>query len=77
METLVRGSDFRFHCINFLHYKCHKINLKHSGSYIGSYDWIKSKKIIINSIIDDDKHFQCTATVTLNHEEIEQNSKRT
>ena len=34
LETSMKGSDFIFHCINLLHYKCHKINLNHSRSYI-------------------------------------------
>ena len=29
---------------NLLHYKCHKINLNHGGSYIDAPDWIKTKK---------------------------------
>ena len=42
--------------------------MKHGESYIDS-DWIKTKAIM-NPINDDDKHFQYTATVTLNYEEI-------
>ena len=34
LETSMKGSDFIFHCINLLHYKCHKINPNHSRSYI-------------------------------------------
>ena len=31
LETSMKGSDFIFDCINFLHYKCHKINVKRGG----------------------------------------------
>ena len=37
----------------------------------------KKKKKAINSVNDDDdKCFQCTAIVTLNHEEVEKNPQR-
>ena len=36
LEELMKGSDFVFDCVNLLCYKCHKINLKHGGSYIDS-----------------------------------------
>ena len=65
----MKGSDFIFYCINLLHYKCCKIDLKRGGSYVHSPNWIKNKKTI-NPINDDDKCFQYTATVTLNHKEI-------
>ena len=31
-ETFIKGGDFIFNCVNLLYYKCHKINLNHSGS---------------------------------------------
>ena len=40
----MRASDFIFDCINLLHYKCHKINLKGDRSYIDSPDRIKTQK---------------------------------
>ena len=54
-----------------MHWKCHKINLQRGGSYIDSLDWVKTKneKAKMNSLNDDDKCFQCTSKVTLNHEE--------
>ena len=33
LEILLRGSDFIFDYVCLLHHKCHKINLKHDGSY--------------------------------------------
>ena len=53
-----------------MYYQCHKINLKHGRSYVDSPEWIKNKKATINPINNDDKCFQYTASVTLNHEEI-------
>ena len=41
LEASMRGSDFIFDCVNLLHDKCHKINLKRGGSYIDSPDCMK------------------------------------
>ena len=76
LETSMWGIDFTFDCVSFLHYKCYKINLKCVGWYIDSPDWMKNKKATINPISDDDKCFQYTAKVALNHEEIGKNSQR-
>ena len=32
----MKSSEFIFHYVHILYYKCHKINLNHGGSYIGS-----------------------------------------
>ena len=39
----MRGSQFVFHYVYLLHYKCHKINLNCGGSYINFPDLIKTK----------------------------------
>ena len=57
LEKSMKRSDFIFDCINLLHYKCHKINLKRGGSYIDSSDWIKNKKATVNPINNDGKCF--------------------
>ena len=44
LKISMRGSDFVFDCVHSLHYKCHKINFKRSGSYIDSHNRIKNKK---------------------------------
>ena len=44
------GSEFIFDYVQLLYYKCHKINLKHGGSYTDSPYWIKNKKATINPI---------------------------
>ena len=40
-----------------MYYKCHKVNFEHSGSYIDSPEWIKSKKATVNPKNEDDKCF--------------------
>ena len=45
LENLKKGSEFVFDFVHLLYYKCHKINLSRSGSYIDSPDWIKNKKM--------------------------------
>ena len=40
----MKGSDFIFDSVQLMHYKCHKVNFKRDGSYVGSPDWIKKKK---------------------------------
>ena len=40
----MKSSEFAFDYVQFLYYKCHKINPNRSGSYIDSLDWIKIKK---------------------------------
>ena len=46
----MKGSEFVFHCVQLLHYKCHKINPNHSESYVDSPEKIKNKKATINLI---------------------------
>ena len=68
LETWIRDSDLIFNCVYLVHFKCHKIDLNRGGSYIDSFDWMKSKRATIYPVNDDDKYFQSTATVTLNNE---------
>ena len=73
----MRGSKFVFSYVHLLFHKPHKINQNHGGSYIDSPDWIKNKKVTINSISKkDNKSFQHAVTVTLHHEEIEKHCER-
>ena len=64
-----RGSNFVFDWLNLLQCKYHKINLNRGESNADSSDYTETKAAI-NPINDNDKCFQYTATVTLNHEEI-------
>ena len=50
LEKLMKVSEFLFHYVHLLCYKCHKINLNHGGSYIDSPEWIKNKKLSTNPI---------------------------
>ena len=72
----MRGSEFVFDCVQVLYYKCHKININRSGSYIDSPNWIKNKQSTINPINKKDKCFQYAATVALNYEEIKKDLQR-
>ena len=63
--------------VHLLHYKCYKINPNCGESYRNSFDWIKTKRPIMNPINkNDNKCFQYTVTVVLNYEEIGQRSER-
>ena len=73
----IKGSEFLFDYVHSLYYKFHKINPNHGGSYINHPDWIKNKEATINPINKkDNKYFQNTVTVTLNHKEIGKHSER-
>ena len=74
----MRGSEFVFDYLPLLYYKYHKINFHRGGSYIDSPFWMKNKKTTINSINKkDNKCFQYSVTVALNHEEIKKDPQRT
>ena len=67
----MKGSEFVFNYVQLLYYKFHKINPNRGGSYMDSPDWVKNKKATINPINKiDNKCFQYTVTVALNHVEI-------
>ena len=55
LEESMKGSNFVFHYVHLLYYKCHKINSNRGGSYIDCSDWIKNKKATINPINKKDK----------------------
>ena len=71
LETSMKGREFVLDCVYLLYYKCHKINLNRSGSYIDGLDWTK-KATINSSIKNDNKCFQYTVTVALNYEDIKE-----
>ena len=74
----MKGSEFVLDYVHSFYYKCHKINPNCGGLCINSLDWIKNKKAIINSINKkDNKCFQYTETVALNHVQIGKHSERT
>ena len=62
----MKGSQFVSDYVHLLNYKYHKINQNLGGSYIGSRDWMKSKKLTISFIRKrDSKCFQYTIAVAL------------
>ena len=66
----MKGSDFVLDSAHLLYYKCHKINLNRSESYIDSLGFIKNEHgqiNLINKIVK--KCFQYAATVALIHEQ--------
>ena len=44
------GSEFLFHYVHLLYYKCYNINPNHVGLYIDFPDWMKHKKTTKNFI---------------------------
>ena len=76
LKKSVKGSDFVFDYVNFLYYKCHKINLKCVGSYMDYPDRISIKIALTNPVNDDDRCFQYSAKIELNHKEMRKYSKR-
>ena len=48
LETSIKGSDSIFDHIKLFYHRCHKTNLNLDGPYVGSPDWIKSKKGTVN-----------------------------
>ena len=51
----MRGSEFIFDIIDFLHDNLHNITLNRCRSYIDSPKCLKKKNATINSKINDDK----------------------
>ena len=71
-----KGNEFVFDYAHLMYYKCHKINPNCGGSYIHSPDWLKSNATINPINKKDNKCFQYPVTVTLNYEEIGNNSEK-
>ena len=43
LEISMKDNGFIFDLVNFLYYRCYKINPNHGESYIDFPDWIKKK----------------------------------
>ena len=71
-----KGSDFIFESVDLLSYSFHKISLKRGKSYIKSPEWVLNKRATINPKNKDNKCFQYSITVALNHQNIENNPER-
>ena len=73
----MKGREFVFDYVQLLYYKYHKTNPNRGGPYIVSPDWIKNKKATINPINKKDNEcFQYALIVTLNYEEIKEDTQR-
>ena len=75
-KILRNGSNFIFESVNLLTYHIHKIDLKRGKSYIKSPEWILNKRATINPKNKDNKCFQYSITVALNHQNIENHPER-
>ena len=62
------GSNFVFESVYLLSYHIHKTNLKRGKSYIKTPEWILNKRATINPKNKDNKCFQYSITVALNHQ---------
>ena len=66
-NILLNGSKFVFDSVDLLTVHIHKINFKRGKSNIKSPDWLYSKRATINPKNKDNKCFQYSITVALNH----------
>ena len=73
---LRKGSDFIFESVDLLSYNFHKLSLKRGKSYAKSPEWIINKRATINPKDKDNKCFQYSVTVALNHQNIENHPER-
>ena len=72
----MRRSDFIFHSVEMMYYKCHKVNCRRDDSYIDSRDWMKKKKATINTKNEGNNFFQYVVTVASNYGETESHPER-
>ena len=78
-EIILRnGSGFVFRSVDLLSYHVHKTSLKKLKSYIKSPEWLINKRATINKKKknQDNKCFQYSITVALNHQNIENHPER-
>ena len=58
------------------YYIFHKVDLKKSGLYIETLEWLRNKVATINCQNDADECFQYPITIALNYDEIGNNHQR-
>ena len=75
-KILRNGSNFVFESVDLLVYRIHKTRLKRGKSYIKSLEWILNKRATINPKNKDNKCFQYSITVALNHRKIKNHPER-
>ena len=69
----MRGSEFVPDITDLFYYHLQKVDLKMSGSYIDSSEWLQNKKGTISPQNNGDNYFQYALTVSLNHQNIANN----
>ena len=69
----MRWSKFVPESFDLLYYHLQKVDLKRSGSYIDSPEYLKNKKATINLKSNDGNCLQYTLTVALNYQNIANN----
>ena len=59
-----------------MYYSLHKIGLNGVVSYIGSPEWLKNKRLMINPKNKDNECFKYAIIAALNHKQIKNHSER-
>ena len=78
VETKMKGSSYIFELVDLLEYHLHKISLNRGSSHIKSPEWVKNKKVTINTQNSKDNNcFQYAITAALNYENISHHPERT
>ena len=76
-EIILRnGSNFVFESVDLLSCHIHKTSLKKGKSFVKSSEWLINKRATINPKNKDDKCFQYSITVELNHQKFESHPER-
>ena len=75
LQNKMKGSDFIFNGINYLHYDLNRITISKGGSYIESPKWLKDTKCTINQKNTDNKSFQYATTLALNFNNIDKHQR--
>ena len=70
------GSDFVFESVDLLTYTVHEISLRRGRSYTKAPEWVINKRATINPKNKDNKCFQYSITVALNHQNIKNHPER-
>ena len=77
LKEKMKGSDYIFESVDLMYYQLHILSLNRGGSNIDSPKWWKNIKSTINPKNNDDKCFQYTITVELNHQKINNHPEKT
>ena len=76
-EIILRnGSNFVFESVDLLSYHINKASLKRGKSCMKSPEWVVNKRATINPENKDNKCFQYSITVALNHQNNESHPER-